>query len=53
MNMTWPEAILILIVLFASISAVGALRRIRDASEKTVGLLEELTHARDQSDESR
>lgn len=31
---------LVLIVLFASISIVGALHRIRDASEKTLALLE-------------
>lgn len=31
---------LVLIVLFASISIVGALHRIRDTSEKTLALLE-------------
>ncbi|WP_170211124.1 hypothetical protein [Cryobacterium flavum] len=42
MNPTWPEVALILIALFASISVVGTLRRIRDATEKTVDLLERL-----------
>lgn len=31
---------LVLVVLFASISITGALRRIRDATEKTLALLE-------------
>jgi hypothetical protein len=31
---------LVLLVLFASISIIGALHRIRDASEKTFALLE-------------
>ena len=31
---------LILVVLFASISIIGALRRIRDASEKTLAILQ-------------
>lgn len=31
---------LFLLILFASISAIGSLHRIRDASEKTLALLE-------------
>ncbi|MGV8858364.1 hypothetical protein [Rhodoglobus sp.] len=34
---------LVLLVLFASISIIGALHRIRDASEKTLALLEAQT----------
>ena len=45
--MSWAELILVLIVLFASISVIGALRRIRDANERTVSLLEELTRSKD------
>ena len=37
-GMSWAELILILIVLFASISVIGALRRIRDANERTVSV---------------
>ena len=46
-GMSWAELILVLIVLFASISVIGALRRIRDANERTVSLLEELTRSKD------
>ncbi len=41
MDITWLLVVLILIVLFASISIVGALHRIRDASEKATSLLED------------
>jgi len=40
MDPTWLLVVLILIVLFASISLIGALRRIRDATEKTLAILE-------------
>lgn len=40
MDPLWLFVILILIVLFASISIVGALHRIRDASERAAQLLE-------------
>ena len=40
MDPLWLLTVLILIVVFASISIVGALHRIRDASEKTLALLE-------------
>jgi HAMP domain-containing protein len=40
MDPTWLLVVLILIVLFASISIIGALRRIRDATEKTLAILE-------------
>ncbi len=43
MDITWLLIILILIVLFASISFVGALYRIRNASEKTLTILENQT----------
>ena len=36
---TWLLVVLILIVLFASISIVGALRRIGDATEKTLAII--------------
>lgn len=41
MDPIWLFVVFILIVLFASISVVGALHRIRDASEKTLAILEE------------
>ncbi|AIY02620.1 hypothetical protein ART_3021 [Arthrobacter sp. PAMC 25486] len=41
MDITWLLVVLILIVLFASISIVGALRRIRAASEKALAILED------------
>lgn len=40
MEPTWLFVILILVVLFASISVIGALRRIASATEKTADLLE-------------
>ena len=40
MDTTWLLVILILIVLFASISIVGTLRRIRDAAEETLLILQ-------------
>lgn len=39
MDITWLLVLLTLIVLFASISAIGALRRIRDATEKTLAIV--------------
>lgn len=41
MDITWLLVVLILVVLFASIDIVGALHRIRDASETAVALLED------------
>ncbi|SEE86149.1 hypothetical protein SAMN04489740_2828 [Arthrobacter alpinus] len=41
MDITWLLVVLLLIVLFASISIVGALHRIRDASEKALAVLED------------
>jgi ABC-type lipoprotein release transport system permease subunit len=43
MDPTWLLVVLMLIVLFASISIVGALRRIRVATEKTLAILETQT----------
>ena len=43
MDPIWP--LVILVVVFASISIVGALHRIRDASEKTLAILEAQTAA--------
>ena len=40
MDPIWLLVVLTLIVLFASITAVGTLRRIRDATEKTLAILE-------------
>lgn len=40
MDPTWLLVVLILIVLFASISVVGTLRRIRDATEKSLVILQ-------------
>lgn len=40
MDSSWLMIILILIVLFASISIIGALHRIRSATERAVVLLE-------------
>ncbi|MBG6215489.1 hypothetical protein RCH23_003429 [Cryobacterium sp. CAN_C3] len=45
MDPIWLLVILILVVVFASISIVGTLRRIRDASEKTLAILEVQTAA--------
>jgi hypothetical protein len=50
MDITWLLVILILVIIFASISIVGALHRIRDASETAVALLEQ--HAARQKSES-
>lgn len=36
----WFLVVLILVVLFGGISVVGALRRIRDATEKMLAILE-------------
>ncbi|MGH3651625.1 MAG: hypothetical protein ACRDT3_01585 [Glutamicibacter sp.] len=41
MENTWFLVVLILVNLFASISIIGALNRIRNASEKALVLLEE------------
>jgi len=46
MDPTWLLLILTLIVLFASISIIGALRRIRDATEKTLAIVEAQAAAR-------
>jgi len=40
MDITLLLVVLILLVLFAGISVVGALHRIRDASEKALAILE-------------
>jgi hypothetical protein len=40
MDPIWLLVALIVVVMFASISIVGALHRIRDASEKTLAILE-------------
>lgn len=40
MDLTWLLVVLTLIVLFAGISIVAALRRIRDAAEKMLAILE-------------
>ena len=40
MDITWLLVVLILIVLFASISIVGALHRILNASERALAILE-------------
>lgn len=40
MDITWLLVTLILIVLFASISIVGALHRIRNAGEKAAAMME-------------
>lgn len=45
MDPTWLFVILILIVLFASISVIGALRRIANATEKSAAHLEALAAA--------
>jgi HAMP domain-containing protein len=42
MDATWLLVIVILLVLFASISVIGALRRIADATERSAALLETL-----------
>jgi hypothetical protein len=46
MDPIWLLVVLILVVVFASISIVGTLHRIRDASEKTLAILEAQTVAR-------
>lgn len=45
MDPTWLYVILILVVLFASISVIGALRRIAVATEKSAAHLETLAAA--------
>lgn len=52
MDITWLLLALTLIVLFASISIVGALQRIRNASEKSLALLEEQHLRRDENQTS-
>lgn len=47
MDPIWLLVILILVVVFSSISIVGALHRIRDASEKTLEILEAQTAIQD------
>lgn len=51
MDITWLLVVLILIVLFASISIVGALHRIRNASENALAILER-QRARQETDKS-
>lgn len=53
MDITWLLVVLILIVLFASISIVGALHRIRKASEKALAILESQTAQQDINNSSR
>ncbi|MDJ0315834.1 hypothetical protein [Arthrobacter antibioticus] len=53
MDTTWLLVVLILIVLFASISIVGALQRIRNASEKPLAILESQTARPDTNNSSR
>ncbi|GAB3136287.1 hypothetical protein [Marisediminicola antarctica] len=53
MDPIWLLVALILIVLFASISIVGALHRTRDASEKMLAILEAQTASRTSEDSSR
>jgi len=53
MDITWLLVVLILIVLFASISIVGALYRIRNASEKALAILESQTDRLDTDNSSR
>ncbi|WP_269936518.1 hypothetical protein [Arthrobacter sp. HY1533] len=50
MDITLLLVVLILIVLFASISIIGALHRIRNASEKALAILES-QNARQNTDE--
>jgi uncharacterized membrane protein len=40
MDVTWLLVVLILVVVFASISVVGALHRVRDAVERSERLME-------------
>ncbi|MDQ0276596.1 hypothetical protein QO003_000899 [Arthrobacter silviterrae] len=53
MDITLLLVVLILVVLFASISVVGALHRIRDASEKALALLENQAARQNTDDSSR
>lgn len=53
MDPTWLLIVLILIVLFASISVVGALRRIRVATEKSLVILQSLASHENADDSSR
>jgi hypothetical protein len=49
MDITWLFVVLVLVVIFASISVTGALRRIADATEKSAADLEKLSAALDNS----
>jgi hypothetical protein len=42
MDITWLFVVLVLVVIFASISVAGALRRVADATEKSASDLEKL-----------
>lgn len=42
MDLRWFLAVLILVVLFSSISIIGALHRMHDAAERSADLLERL-----------
>lgn len=53
MDITWLLVVLILIALFASISIVGALHRIRNASEKALAILESQTAPQDTDNSAR
>lgn len=46
MDSTWLFVAFLLILLFAGISIIGALHRIREATEKSARLLEELVAER-------
>ncbi|GGF04105.1 hypothetical protein [Mycetocola zhadangensis] len=50
MDITWLLVVGFLVVVFASISAIGALRRIADATEKTAADVAELLTAARKSD---
>lgn len=50
MDITWIFVVLVLVVISASISTVGALRRIADATEKSASELEKLVAVLDTSD---
>jgi hypothetical protein len=50
MDITWLFVVLVLVVIFASISVAGALRRIADATEKSASDLEKLVAVLDKSD---
>ncbi|MEG9248191.1 hypothetical protein V6S67_08850 [Arthrobacter sp. Soc17.1.1.1] len=50
MVLRWFLAVLILVILFSSISIIGALHRIRDAGERSAALLEQLVDAPTRND---